>query len=123
MTEKTRASLLGLISLVLLLIGSSNVQAEEKTFSMTAPAEYTNGDPLAVDEIEATTVHCGDTDGGPYAPVVSSSGFAGELVADFTDGGFYCVATVTANGTQSGPSNQVFFTIDRQPNAPVLSVD
>lgn len=124
MTEKIRANFLGLISIALLLLGSSDALAELKTFTLALPTAYENGDPLPAAEIARTAVKCAGVDGGPYQERVSSPGGVTSLQSDFVDGSWYCVATVTAvNGSESGPSNQVFFQVLRRPSAPGLSVD
>lgn len=120
---KLRAALFGVAGALLLIFGASSAFAENKTFTLTLPTQYENSDPLPAAAITRTSIKCGNVDGGPYTERGFATSGVTSLVVNFGAGNFYCVATVTASGTESGPSNQVFFTVTLRPRAPGLSVN
>lgn len=84
-----------------------------KTFTWTAPTQYTDGSPLPTAEIAGYTITCGTRVLPVNGPVTS-------FVADFTPGSYTCAAVTRAtNGQVSVPSMSVSFTVPLPtPNAP-----
>ena len=108
-----------------------------KTWDWDAPVNYENGVPIPAADDLSYTLNCGTTSGGPYdvfstllnEPPPDVDVDMGPLVNN-TPGDYYCVATATSilHGTESGPSNEVNFTVlpgdlGLRPEPPVLRLN
>lgn len=106
-----------------------------KTFTVAAPAQRENGDPIQLSELDSYRIQCGLLPGGPYDIhqfEQSSTGLEEEAIESgdiFVEGTYYCVATVTdIDDRRSGNSNEINFTVGRcevsdcRPRPPSLSV-
>lgn len=121
-----RIALAGVTALALLVLGSSDVLAVEKTFSWTAPTEYTDGtalDPLQ--ELERYELGCGPVAGDRSSDVRTwIQGASFQRVEDFAAGEHHCALRVRALVNDqpsefSDWSNELTFTVaPGRPNAP-----
>lgn len=106
-----------------------------KTFTMQAPQQRENSDPLPLSDLAAYRVVCGLLPGGPYDTFQfdqNATGSASEAIATadvFPAGTYHCVATVIdTGGLRSGVSNEINFTVGRcqvsdcRPKPPVLQI-
>lgn len=110
--------------IALLLVSPLVFAVGEKTFTWTPPTEYEDDTPLAQDQIASYDIEC---DGQllvnvPNQPLDTDTYQAPP--GTFSVGTHSCVAyTVTVDGTRSGPSNTVNFTVaPGVPKPPVFAV-
>lgn len=99
--------------LALLLVSPLVFAVGEKTFTFTPPTQYEDGTPLSQQEIASYDIEC---DGSLLTNLQNVPLSRDTYVAPpgtFATGTHVCQAfTITTEGTRSGPSNSVNFTVD-----------
>lgn len=69
-------------------------------FVYVPATEFTDGSPLAIEDIDVTSVYCGDY-------VAREDGADGDIEVYLPVGSHSCFGTHTVDGVESGPSNVV----------------
>jgi hypothetical protein len=82
--------------------------------SWQLPSAYTDGSPLALSDIQSSTVHWGSLSGGPYAGnyVVEMPGVTADVQYSGASGNYFIVVTTKLiSGKESAYSREVEYTV------------